>query len=100
MLDESGDEPDRAEQVGRHNGLGRGQEGLRLVPVLDTHDSGHRDEDVEAGMLREHFLRGGLDARGVGGVDLHGVDAGVLRGDLLQQFGASAADNDGVTPGS
>jgi hypothetical protein len=47
----------------------------------------------------QHLLDGGGDARGIAGVDLHGADAGVLRGDLVEQVGAPAADDHRVAPG-
>jgi len=68
------------------------------VPVLDPHDAGHRHQDVEIRVPVQHLPRGGVDARGIRGVDLHGADAGMLGGDVLQQIGAPAADDDGVAP--
>src|ERR1700678_2415331 len=69
------------------------------MPVLDPHDAAHRDQDVEVGVPGQHVLRGGLDARGVRDVDLDGVDARVLAGDLVKEPGAAAADDDGVPLG-
>ena len=71
-----------------------------LVPVLDPHDAGHGDQHVEVGMRwpAPPWRRDAMLA-GVGRVDPDGVDAGVLGGDPLEQFGAAAADDDGVAPG-
>jgi hypothetical protein len=90
---------DRAEHVGRHHGLGRGQEGLRLVPVLDPHNAGHGDEHVEVGVPGQYLLGRGIDAGRIGRVELHGAEAGVLGGDPLEQLSAPAADDHGVAPG-
>ena len=68
-----------------------------MMPVFDLHDAGHRDDHVEIGMARQHVLGGRVHAHCVGGVDLHGVDVRMRGGDLLEQFGAAASDDDGVT---
>lgn len=51
------------------------------MPVLDLHDAGHRDDDVEVGVARQHLAASRPHTRGVGGVDLHRVDTRVLGGD-------------------
>ena len=66
------------------------------MPVLDFHDAGHRDDDVEVGMTLEHLRGGGPHTCPVGGVDLDRVDIGVFRGDLLEQFRPPAPDDHGV----
>ena len=53
------------------------------MPVLDVHDAGHRDDDIEVGVARHHLLGGRPHTCGVGGIDLHRVDIGVLCGDPL-----------------
>ena len=98
VVDERGHEPDRAEDVGGDDLLGRGEEPVGGGPVLGAHHPGHGDEDVEVGVGGEHLGGGGRDAGGVGGVDLHALQA-VLGGEGLQQGGAPPADDDGVPGG-
>ena len=67
---------------------------VRGVQVLGDHDADHRNVHVQAEMFRD-FRRSGDGVR-VGGVDLDGVDAGLVGGDLVEQFGAASTDDDGV----
>ena len=67
---------------------------VRGVQVLGDHDADHRNVHVQAEMFRD-FRRSGDGVR-VGGVDLDGVDDGLVGGDLVEQFGAASTDDDGV----
>ncbi|MGW4484852.1 hypothetical protein ACWEOE_13525 [Amycolatopsis sp. NPDC004368] len=109
VLDERGDEPDRAEHGGGDGGFGSVEEGLGPVPVLQSHDAGHGDQHVEIGVVRRHlpdareiqvervkFLRYG-EARGdydpvvaaVNNLDLSGEQAS--RRDQLAERGRSSS---------
>jgi hypothetical protein len=72
---------------------------LGAGPVLALHDPGHRDQHVDLGVLGDHPGADLGDARGVGGVDAVGVQAGVRGGDLVEQGGAASADDHDVALG-
>jgi MmyB-like transcription regulator ligand binding domain len=96
VLDERGDEPDRAEHVGGDDRFGRGEELLGPAPVLDPHDPRHRDQDVEVRVPGQHLLGGRVDAGRIAAVDLHGVDAGMVL-DRLSDTPALILSNLGET---
>jgi len=96
VFDEGGDQPDRTEEVRGDRRLRGRQQAVRRRPVLDAHDPGHRHQDVEVRVGPEDVLRGGRDAVRIGGVDVDRSDPGVLSGDLLEQLGTPATDDDRV----
>ena len=58
------------------------------MPILDLHDARHRDDDVEVRVTRQHLVGGRVHTGGVGGVDPHGMDTGMFRGDLRESNSA------------
>ncbi len=65
------------------------------MQILDLHDAGHRDQDVDVGWVAGHLVEGRGDRVRVGDVESDPLDA-VLRGDPVQQVLAPAADDHGV----
>jgi hypothetical protein len=96
MFDEGGDQPNGPEEIGVHHGLGRSQERLGVVPILDLHDAGHRHHDVEFRVVGEHLIGSRGDAVRIGGVDPDRTKSWMLLADAVELVAAPATDDDGV----
>ena len=74
------------------NSSGLRQSSIRMMPAIVT-------RTLRSGCLASTSLAAESMLAGSPAVDLHGVEAGMPGGDLLEQVGPPAADDHGVAPG-